>query len=28
MFLLHKTNADEMQTPKQITDNYCIWSPT
>ena len=27
IFLLHKSNTDEMQTPKQFTDNYCIRSP-
>jgi len=27
-FLLHKSNTDETQTPKQFTDNYNdIWSP-
>ena len=23
IFLLHKSNTDETQTPKQFTDNYC-----
>ena len=27
IFLLHKSNTAETQTPKQFTDNYCIWSP-
>ena len=27
IFLLHKSNTGETQTPKQFTDNYCIWSP-
>jgi len=27
IFLLHKCNTDEMQTPKHFTDNYCISSP-
>jgi len=25
--LLHKSNTDETQTPKQLMDNHCIWSP-
>jgi len=27
-FLLHKSDTDETQTPKQFTDNCCIWSPS
>ena len=27
IFLLDKSNTDETQTPKQFTDNYCIWPP-
>ena len=27
IFLLHKSNTDETQTPKEFTDNYCIWPP-
>jgi len=27
VFLQHKRNTDETQTPKHFTDNYCIWSP-
>ena len=27
IFLLHKSNTDEMQTPKQFTDDYSIWCP-
>jgi len=27
-FLLHKSNTDETGTPKQSTNNYCIWSPS
>ena len=27
IFLLHKSNTGETQTPKHFTDNYCIWSP-
>ena len=27
IFLLHKSNTDETQIPKQFTNNYCIWSP-
>ena len=27
IFLLHKSNTGETQTPKQFTDNYCIRSP-
>jgi len=26
-FFLHKSNTDEMQTLKQFTSKYCIWSP-
>ena len=26
-YLLHKSNTGETQTPKQFTDNYCIFSP-
>ena len=27
IFLLHKSNTGETQTPKHFMDNYCIWSP-
>jgi len=27
IFLLHKSNTDETQSPKQFTDSYCIWPP-
>jgi len=27
IFLLHKSNTDETQTPKQFTNNYCNCSP-
>ena len=27
IFLLHKSNTDETQIPKQLTNNYCIPSP-
>jgi len=26
-YLPHKSNTGETQTPKQVTDNYCIFSP-
>jgi len=26
IFLLHKSNNDEIQTLKQCTSNYCSWS--
>jgi len=28
IFLLHNSNTDETQIPKQLTDNYCIRSPS
>jgi len=28
IFLLHKSNTDVMQTPRQFTKNYCSWSPS
>jgi len=27
-FFCPKSNTDETQKPKQVTNNYCIWSPS